>query len=356
MLVKKASDTTSKKCVFLINTEFVLLISVLYVKYHLSEDLSPVFILIKNSKRRFANLSYESLPGDVYLYENQLHSNILFPSKLFLDIRKLENVNHIHFQNPQDFMNSSLVMFFRKKNPSIYITLVSDSIAIDREILKGIKERFVHYSRLFFRKIINRIPDIPTNTWSYHKMPFVPNELIAHKNYGYDNFINTKTLFSKVSDNFTLLSKIYKIDEKEFLKAQILFFSQPNLNYTKYSDDVKRRYIDGVKNLATLALENKVCLIIKVHPAEDPKVYYPFINEYVVVDSNSNTPAEIIINGLENKKVVSYWSSVSMYDIFNKHKHYWLYKTIGYKLPSDINYDLIEIESSTEIEKMLFRS
>lgn len=346
-----------KKCVFLINTEFVLLISLLYTKYELDSAIEPVFVLIKNSKRRFTGINLEKLPGKVYVFNNEIHSNKIRPDKRYLDLHQLENVVQIHFQNPQDLINSSLVAYFKTKNPETKITLVSDSIAIDRKILTKPRDLFIHYSRLIFRKFINRIPNISLKIWSYHKMPFVPNELIAHKNYGYANFIDTKILFGKIEESFELLSSVYQINNEQFKKSEILFFTQPNLNYSTYSDEIKKGYINGVKDFSQLAKKYKIPTIIKVHPAENPDVYTPFCNEFVSVDVNSNTPAEILINGLFNKKIVSYWSSISMYDIFNKHQHFWLYKTIGYKLPSSDVYQNLSIpENLDEIEKMIFQN
>ncbi len=349
-----ASKQTEKKCIFLINTEYVLLISVLYTKYHLDKNVTPIFVLIKNSDLRFSDIDSDALPGITYVYENEIHKNIIFPDTSYLDVVKLKNVTQVHFQNPQDMINSSLVSILLKNNPKIKITLISDSIAIDREILTKTRDRLIHYSKLYFRKYINGITSISSKVWSYHEMPFRPYELIAHKNYGYENFIDTKDLFKKINPSFEIISAIFKIDIEMFNKASIILFTQPNLNYSTYSAKIKRSYIEGVEQLCELAAKYRKYLIVKVHPAENPEIYKKYTNEFVTINESSGTPAEIIINGLENKKIVSYWSAISVYDVFNKHKHYWLYKTIGYNLKSDIPENIIVLNNLSEVDELIF--
>ncbi|HPJ43468.1 MAG TPA: hypothetical protein PLY21_14165 [Spirochaetota bacterium] len=350
-----SSSGEEGKCIFLINTEFVLLVSLLYAKYFLDKKLQPVFVLIRTTTRRFSKVDISKIPGVVYLYINELSSSKLRPDTSYLKVRDIKRVKQILFQNPEDMINSSLVAFFRKANPDLKLIVVSDSIAIERKVMNKPRDRFIHYARLGFRRCINRLPDISWKVWSYHTLPFEPDGLIAHRNYNFRNFINTKDLFGLVGDYLSELSDIFVLDTDKYKNAEIIFFTQPNLDYTTFSSDIKRGYYDGVRLLSSLALENKVYTVIKVHPAENPEIYMPFINEFTSVDSNSNTPAEIIINGLEGKKIVSYWSSISVYDIFNNHKHFWLYKTINYKLPAaSVNENIFIIEDIQGIKSNLF--
>lgn len=344
-------------CLFIINTEFVLLVSLLYYFLALKNkvNVKPVFVFIKVSSFRFNNINFDFLPGDSYVYLNELNESVLFPDKKFLDVLKIKDVTHIVFQNPQAFTNQCIVNYFKKMNPNLRLTLVSDSIAIDRKILNTFKEKFIAYAKLYFRKYINRIPYLTNTIWTYHSYKYRPDELIAHRNFNYSTFYDTNDLFALIPSYIDELTKIFNINIEAYAKSDIIFFTQPNHLYTKYPTSVKEGYINGVKYLFQLAQKHKKLITVKVHPSENIDYYKSLANEYVVVDTNSNTPAEIIINGISGKKIVSYFSSISIYDIQKKNKHYWLYKTIGHKLPSNYEYEFITyIDSINDIEKIIF--
>lgn len=346
-------------CLFIINTEFVLLVCLLYYYIHIKNkrNITPVFALIKVSNYRFTNINKEYLPGKSYIYINELNETILFPDKKFLELLKIDNVKQIVYQNPQAFTNQCLINFFKKKNPDVLLTIVSDSIAIDRKILSNFKEKFIAYTKLYFRKIFNRIPYLTWKIWTYHSHKYQPNELIAHRNFNYPVFYDTSNLFSQIQNYFEELSKIFNVDMNIYNKADIIFFTQPNHLYTKYQKEVKEGYIKGVQHLFYLAQKNKKNIVVKVHPSESAEFYASMANEYVFIDKNSNTPAELFLNGLSNKKIVSYFSSISIYDIHKKNQHFWLYKTIGHKLPSNFEYDFIKyVETIEDIENLIFKS
>ena len=353
--MKKKDDNI---CLFIINTEFVLLTSLLYYYIHIKDkkSLKPVFIFIRVSSLRFKNINQKYLPGESHLYKNDLNETVLFPDKKFLEVLKIENVKQIVYQNPQAFTNQCIINYFKTKYPDTKLTVVSDSIAMDRRFLTSFKERFIAYSKLYFRKIINRIPFLTWKIWTYHSFKFRPDELIAHRNFDYPIFYNTTELFSMIPEYFEELSKIFKIDIDIYRKSDIIFFTQPNHLYTKYPKEVKEGYISGVKHIFYLAQKNKKYVIVKVHPSENIDFYKSMANEFIFIDLNSNTPAEIILNGLSGKKIVSYFSSISMYDIQKKNQHFWLYKTIGHKLPSNFEYDFIKyIDTIEEIETFIFK-
>ena len=344
-------------CLFIINTEFVLLVSLLYYYIHLKEkkNLKPIFIFIRASNLRFINIKQEFLPGESHIYKNDLNETVLFPDKEFLEVLKIENVNQIVYQNPQAFTNQCIINYFKTQNAKTKLTVVSDSIAMDRRFLTNFKEIFIAYSKFYYRKFINQIPFLTWKIWTYHSFKYMPDELIAHRNYNYPIFYNTKELFSMIPQYFEEFSNIFNIDIDIYQKSDIIFFTQPNHLYTKYTKEVKEGYISGVKHIFNLAKKNKKYIIVKVHPSESIDFYNSMANEFVYVDTNSNTPAEIILNGLTNKKIVSYFSSISMYDIQKKNRHFWLYKTIGHQLPSNYEYDFITyVNKIEEIESFIF--
>lgn len=344
-------------CLFIINTEFVLLTSLLYYYIYLKEkkNIKPIFIFIRACNQRFKNIKQEFLPGESRFYKNDLNETVLFPDKKFLEVLKIENVNQIVYQNPQAFTNQCIINYFKTRNANTKLTVVSDSIAMDRKLMTSFNERFIAYSKFYYRKIINRIPYLTWKIWTYHSFKYMPDELIAHRNFNYPVFYNTKELFLMIPKYFKELSNIFNIDIDIYRKSDIIFFTQPNHLYTKYTKEIKNGYISGVEHLFNLAKKNKKNIVVKVHPSESIDFYKSMANEYVYVDINSNTPAEIILNELSGKKIVSYFSSISMYDIQKKNKHFWLYKTIGYKLPSNFEYDfIVYINNIEEIENLIF--
>lgn len=338
---------------FLISTEYVLLISYLYYKNYLEKQGTiPIFVFFKTNPKRLRNISFDNLPGIHLFYKNNLNEGIIYPDKDYFKILKFENINEIVFQNPHNFINSIVIKHYKKLNKNCKLSLIADSAAIDRKMSFKLVLNFL--VKLYFRKIFNGIKYLPYKVWTNQNIADKLDLLIARRNINVKNFIDTNSLLGTIPENINKLDMIFNFDIEMFNDFDIIFFTQP-VSTQSFSNEYKLKYIEIVKYITELAVRYRKKTIFKVHPGEDRSDYTQYANEFVEIDDKSNVPAEIIINGIKGKKIVSFWSAISLFDINNQNKHFWLYKLINYPLPSLVNYNFIsEIEKTENIEKQIF--
>jgi len=343
-----------KKIVFFINTEYVLLVSILYYYEYIDTEVKPVFVFLSHpfGKKRFRNICFDELPGYHYYFTNEMNNFTFHPNREFEQITSLKNVSEIVFQNPHFIINQYYFNFFSKQNVSK--TLVSDSIAIDRNFFT-FKFLINNYFKLFIRKFINRIPYIKFKIYSYKKMATISDKLIAHRNIGSQTFINSIDLLKKICSHTEILEKVFNINTYEYSKADIIFFTQPILNHHYFKAEVRKGYLKVIQRIIEIVEEKKKKIVFKVHPGEDAEFYkLNFKSNCLFIDDITNTPAEIILNSIKNKIILSFWSSVSLFDVNQNNQHYWLYKLLDYRLKGEKEYKMITtINSFEEINNIL---
>jgi hypothetical protein len=342
------------KALFIINTEFVLLVSFLYYKIHLEKDgIVPVFVLLKASDRRFESIDLSLLPGSVHAYRDNLRDWVLKPDTQFLECLHYDGVKEIVFQNPPNLSNQIIFNHYRNKDRDCRLTLVTDSISIDRHFTTRLMS--ILFARTVFRKYYNHLP-LSLRLHTNHSILKKINRLIAHRDIGAKSFVNIDSLFSALDGYKSVLFTLYGCSKMEFDDAEIIFFSQPIIEHTSIGQSIKKNYLKMLSRFAELSLKHRRKTVLKIHPGESFEFYKPYENAYFVVDPNKNLPAEIILNSIAGKKVVSMWSSISIFDIRHANSHFWLYRLIGYDLVSKVAYDSITtLKTEDDIETVLFR-
>ena len=154
---------------------------------------------------------------------------------------------------------------------------------------------------------------------------------IAEEDIGAKIFINTNTLLSKIPEHKKQLNYFFDLNLDMFENSTIIFFTQPMELEPFFTDRHQKLYDEILFKLSDLAKRNKIEMLLKMHPHESPDKYKKFTNDFVTIYKNSNVPAEVILNLVKEKSIISIYSSLSLYK--NKqNKHFWLYKLM------DINY------------------
>jgi len=343
------------KILFLVNTEYVLLMSLLYYLKNFTErDICPIFIIINSNPNRFKDLNLNDLPGKNYCFPNELISSKINPNREFLKVLEFENIEEIAFQNPHFFVNQIIINGLKKMYPSCLLTLISDSVAIDR-ILFTRKKLLKYYILLFFRKFVNQFRLLSCSIWTYTKIPYKIDGLIAHRIMASEKFYDTTFLLNSLPDNIQLVNKIFNSNIDQFLDCDIIFFTQPILNYASISKNNKDKYLELLRIIAGLAEKRRKMVILKIHPGENENAYSEFENEFVRICKNTkNLPAEIIINVISDKSIVSICSSISAYDVKNSNRHFWLNNIIGLKIEILSKSSIVLIQDVHELENKIF--
>ncbi|OFX46462.1 MAG: hypothetical protein A2046_04760 [Bacteroidetes bacterium GWA2_30_7] len=345
------NNSQEKKVIFLLNTEYGLLISLLYYYEILKKnDSVPIFVFLPSSPNRFKNISFEDLPGKHYIFKNQLNNWTFFPDNEFKNFSETQGISEIVVNNPIYFTSQIIVNRLNNSILKSKITLLADSVGIDRNISQS--DLFLLTAKLYFRKFLNFYKKLPNKVIVYKNAGNTIDLLIAHRNIYDKQFINSNSLLSKTLLNKTSISKIFKFDVELYNNVNILFFTQPILNYSNINAITKVNYIKTIELLSFLALKYKKRVLLKLHPAELTLDYNKYVNEYLCIDKNPNIPAEIIINAISNKNIISVNSSVSIFDINKQNIHYWLYKAVSGKEPiiKEEYKNIKSIQNLNEIE------
>ena len=349
-------STQKNKAVFLLNTEYGLLISYLYYKVHLEPNgITPLFVFLPTSENRFKNISFDDLPGKFCIYKNELNSWKIFPNNEFEKFEEISEVSHVIVNNPIFFVSSIIVNRIRRENNNCKFLLLADSVSIDRKM--PLKHLLLFKLKLYVRKFFNFYSYLPNQLIHYGNAENYYDSLIAHRNLFKTPFVNSNGLLKELLSHKKELFNIFSLNIDGFNKAETVFFTQPILKYN-FDAETKSNYIKVIELLCNLSIKNKKQLLFKVHPAESCTDYEKYISKYVSIDANSNVPAEILVNSLTNKKFVSVSSSASCFDVNNNNKHYWLDTIVtGKKVIIDKTYVyIINVSELSKIEEILFNS
>lgn len=333
----------SKKVLIVVTTEMGLLTALLYYLANLNKRYYPYFVLLKNNEERFQGLNLNFLPGQHEIFVDELGRNIWNPDKRFLAILKEQFVQEIVFQNPLNFITNIIINTYKYEDPSIRLTALSDGLLVSTGI--STKNKLILTLRLLHRKYINQFKNLPFFVKHYKDIVSDIDLLIAHEDIGAKKFLNSNEVLAEIKNYPTILNNVFSMNIQRFVEADIIFFTQPILSI-RLANDIKEKYISFLKNLSTFALENKVYVIMKVHPEEKVDFYMKYENKFVSIDDSKNIPAELILNSISNKAIISMFSSVSLLDAGTALKHYWLYKLIGYDLKIKKNVEHIVTPSN----------
>lgn len=334
-----------RKIVFIINTEFVLLISYLYYKLNCeTNNLYPIFIFNIASTERFSNIEIHKLPGIQYKYFNNILGKTIFPKIKLEDIKNIEGVENIVWQNPGDTFNHLIFNLIKKESPSSRSTVITDSIAVDSRIDKSVIRKTL--LKRLYRKTLNPWLPIPLKVSTYHTLDKKEHTLIAHNNIGYNNFIHTDILLNKILQYRNELNDLFNYKTAD--DTPIIFFTQPITVNNGLTEKNENDYNTFIKTLIDICIKNKLKIYFKVHPGESIERYLKYENDYVKIYKNKNIPAELILNSLSGATILSMWSSISVFDIKANNKHYWLYPLINYKISSIVKYNNINIINTLE--------
>jgi len=342
----------NSKVLMIVNTEFGLLTALLYYLTNVSDKYEPHFVLLKSSDERFQQLNLDSLPGKYEIFIDELNSNFWHPNNAFMRILKEIHVHEIVFQNPLNFITNIIVDTFRKSSPSMRLTALSDGLTLSTGI--SAKNKFKLNLRLWHRKYINRFKGLPFLVKHYKQMLPHIDLLIAHENHGCKHFLDSRELFVMDDVHSIIVNDVFSVQMNELSKSDVIFFTQPILN-VNLPDSVKNKYKSFLKYFSEFALKNKINVMMKVHPSENVDFYMEYTNKYVSIDQSKNIPAEIILNSVSDKIILSMFSSVSLCDANYINKHIWTYKLIDYKMLVMKNMEHIYLPADFgEFENMIF--
>ena len=338
------------RIVFLINTEFVLLVSLIYFLNYKKEAncWKPVFVILRSNPKRFRDLQLDHLPGVVHLYQDNLNTFARKPSRDFTDVLKCVDCAEIVIQNPWNPANQIIYNHFIEASPTCRIVLISDGAVIGKRFT--LRELAPLYLRKLYRKYIQQFP-ISLAVPTYTTMMSQADGLIAHQNFGLKEFYDVNTLIKDSKRHAKVLHDVFKVDMQIYRRAQIIFFTQPITQQTTLPELVKQQYVDAVQLMSRLALEHHRLTVVKVHPAENSVLYNPYAHDWFVIAPDTNVPAEIILALIDGVKVVSMWSSISLYDREGRNQHFWLNNAIGHELPPSLNHNT-HIKSINDLKNL----
>ena len=326
-----------KTILFAVNTEFVMTIALLYYEnLKEKEGYYPVWFILKGNSNRFKDLNIDKLPGDKFEFWNNLNTKSLRPDLRFLKVLKNYKVVEFVHQHSLSICNILLEENIKKTNSNVIRTYISDSIGLSAITRKRIVKVSDIY--LYYRKLVNGLY-------------YLPNKLLRPIEYikDVDNYINIDKIEATLAKFISFKEMLSKSSESRLLplvfnfsveiEYDIIFFTQPILDHTSLSQDVKERYVNVLDTISKTAELNQKNTLIKVHPGENSLRYKKYENRYCKLFENNNLPAELLFIVFSNKKVISCFSSISVLDFSQNNYHYWLYPLINHslKLNTDIS-------------------
>lgn len=350
-------ENNNSKVIFLLNTEYGLLVALLYYYEVLkNKNLHPIFIFLKTGDNRFKTVSFSDLPGEYKIYKNELNTWKTKPDLTFLESLEYTNVEEIVINNPAFYTNQIFINSYKKKNSNLKLTLLADSVGIDRKITK--KDVFNFFLQLCVRKYYNRIKYLNYTYIDYHNVKSYVNLFIAHRNIGVEEFLDSNSLMKNIKNHSVDIFKIYNVNMQVYENCDILFFTQPIMSLSTIPENEKENYPIILDAISKNSLKYKKRVLFKLHPAENKEMYKKYTHEFLNIDENPNVPAEVIVNSIENKIMASVYSSASSFDTNKQNKHYWFFKIFSGKEPYiHESYNYIEsINSYDELETVIFKS
>jgi len=325
-----SNNPHEEKILFVVSSEFALLIAMLHYLENLSQSGSAVFIILKRDVNRFKNINLDSLPGEYHIFVNNISDFGVSPDREFEKVLDLyPNVSQIAFQHPYDLLTQIILQSYLKKKNSISLTVINDGLTRSIDIVGW--EKYKQYIKFFLRKYVDGMKLLSFRRFKQDIRSYI-DYFIAEEDIGTKNFINTNTLLSKIPEHKKKFNDFFDLDLNIFERSTIIFFTQPVELEPFFTDKHKELYDELLFKLADLAKRKKINMLLKMHPHESPDEYQKFTNDLVTISKNSNVPAEVILNLVKEKSIMSIYSSLSLYE--NKqNKHFWLYKLMEIKYP-----------------------
>jgi len=158
-------------------------------------------------------------------------------------------------------------------------------------------------------------------------------DFVAHKNIGFQNFIDSSNLIKEYLPMCRqLINSVFCFDLTCFQNCSAIVFTQPLLSQNYITNKEKKNYINVLENLFALFNRYRIRAIIKMHPGDDRNDYVGFQSQYIKLDEQKNLPAEIILSSVNHKMVISMFSSVSLNNTNRKNQHYWMNKIMDYEV------------------------
>ncbi|MGD9992105.1 MAG: polysialyltransferase family glycosyltransferase [Salinivirgaceae bacterium] len=334
-----------KHVLFLINTEFVLMTSVIYYYEHLKpKGASPIFILLTSNAARFKSVDTTCLPGECHIYKNDLNHSVIFPDREFLKALNYSNVSELIIQNFTFLVNDIAINYYKQKGAKI--TFIADSISVDRKLSASAKAKNRFY--LALRKRFNGFKYLSKQIYSFTDHGNRIDRYIAHRKV-WENipYFDIKTLFTKEYNLLPLFGGNLQTNLDAF---DVYLFTQPILEHRAFTDKTKELYIQIIEKIIAVSQEKNIRLLIKVHPGEELTKYQKYKCKTVEVMQNNSIPAEIILNSVKHKKIFSFFSSISLFDYSGANEHFWLFKLIDYTPPGKNSYiGITNIESFKQL-------
>ena len=285
----------NKKAIFFTFTTLHLVLCISYYeKYLKSKGVQAYFVF---NEKRFKSFSFVNFPYKYTLIKNDLNEVILKPDLKFLEIFQIKNAAYIITPLPASILVLSVCKFSLVRK----IKLVSLEDGLATGIPFNLRYQIQYRLTLIFRKYINRIPYLPNSYWSDSYICSLSDTYIGSNNiFKHPNFINSKSLLD-TAINLNIIKAIFNIDIDDIKNADILFFTQPiSLKY--------KGYINKVFQLLQLS---GLRVFVKVHPAEKMQDYAKYKAENITLSDNL-APAELLLKCLNNKKILSFYSTVSI--------------------------------------------
>ena len=300
-----------------------------------------------NSETRFKSIDFNILPGKCFKTKNDLNSKNFYKKESieFLDFVKTIKFDEIVHQNKNFISNLLIEKYVKKSNKNVSKTFISDSIGINA------KEKTIAKIKTYIYLFLN------FNKFSYK---FNLRKIFSYSNYLKDyscyisinkienlatHFISFENLLQEINSNSYIKELfIFKI-ENDF---DIIFFTQPILQQSVFSNEVKNNYEKIIKEFIKVTDSLNKQIRIKVHPSEKVEFYKKYENKNCKVLEINDIPAEILFYNYKNKLIISFFSSISCFDYSNSNKHIWMYPLLKYNPNIKIENNRIQIINKFE--------
>jgi hypothetical protein len=310
----------------------------LFKKYFEPEGLKPLFIF---AGKRFINFNKEKFDFECIIIKNELNNLILCPDKSFLNIRIDQITAYIVCPLPAHIL--SLYFINKAFNQHIEVIAIADGIATGKPFKGFYSEGYKLL--LLFRKYANQIYELPLKYYSDKYIAAKSQIYMGAANiFNHNRFVSSKSLFKEVNIQ-KYLNEFFEVDLKPYLNADVIFFTQPlSNNYWLILCDV-----------LSIISKNGLRVLIKVHPAEDGNAYKVLEADNVVVANEKEVPAELIVNRLYNKLLISFYSSLMMQSDNPTNNNIWVYpllsdENLNKRIKSEVDDNILIIKSLNELE------
>ncbi len=317
------------RIVFLIHTEYHLLVTASIVSDKFPRDKFEIVIIQNASSRRF-NLEIDTrVLADEYIIidengnlKNKTQSSlsqiisrvVATPTKYFIGFLE---------QSPL------FVLFSRKcKRNKIITVLAPDGskpyaritkMALPSRIRKTIdNNKFFKHAKLNFRSL-------RLISWDYARNKDIMEVWVTAEQW-YEN--RTKKTVLPISilegeQSILLANSLFQFDiyKKPIPSARVLFYmNQPfvDSSLSQGEQDILKNILDNVTGHQ---------LVIKLHPLTTRKQieFYRTLNDLVIIEDTY--PSELYMANLSDSIFISFWSS-SLFSYYKTNRYYWLYKLL----------------------------